>query len=162
MMTPPCCNPAGSSGAQEQTSDAALPPHLRRDTQSVLPTDWRLWGCNRSSGAEKVLLWGPEAPMRAELERMAGAGCDVWLIDPAGEKHLPGSWLRRRWILRDERLPTHADQDYVGEVWAVRARVAEGWSERPELVAWNEVASGAWTHWTSTGHWPPATPDIAG
>lgn len=66
-------------------------PALGGDTQTVLPTDWKLHMCVQASGREALIDWGPEDVMRVELQKQFNANRDVWLIAPDGTKYLPAN-----------------------------------------------------------------------
>lgn len=51
--------------------------------------DWRLSMCVQATGQESLHRWGDERSMREEMQTLADQGCDVWLIDPQGNKYLP-------------------------------------------------------------------------
>lgn len=66
-----------------------LRPALGGDTQSILPSDWRLFACAQSTGEDSLRDWGPEETMRRAMDFCHAYGMDVWLIDPDGNKHSP-------------------------------------------------------------------------
>jgi len=58
-------------------------------TGEIRATDWQLWMCNQETGTDFLHRWGPESEMKLLLQAESDRGRDVWLIDPAREKHLP-------------------------------------------------------------------------
>jgi hypothetical protein len=58
-------------------------------SQEIKRDDWKLWMCDQANGRDFLYRWGSEADMRKEMAWQHEHGRDVWLIDPAQNKHLP-------------------------------------------------------------------------
>lgn len=60
-----------------------------RNHGSILPSDWRLFQCDPTSGRERLVSWGSEAEGRVEMRRPCWQEKDIWLQGPDGTKVLP-------------------------------------------------------------------------
>jgi hypothetical protein len=96
---------------------------------------WKLWMCNRETGADSLQAHGSEEQMRDDMQRFAEAGRDVWLIDPMGIKHLPDGRVELRPGFSAKQLPATRSRALVAFRTADTALVlqAEGTPDFEEL-----------------------------
>lgn len=59
-----------------------------KETETT-PVYWKLYYCDHWKGSDHLSETGSEGAMRLAMARAVQRGEDVWLIDPAGKKHLP-------------------------------------------------------------------------